>query len=221
MKSEPEKKQSLAREAHRLLEEKFVTLELVPGSRWSEEALMNLLDIGRTPVREALQRLNNDHLIDVVPRQGIVISEIDVHVQMQALEVRRGLEMLTCSLATLRASKADRARLIEVAEQMEAVSGHEVRNYLTTLFDVNRMIAQLSGNQFAQRAISPLHTLSRRFYFRYHRQLDNLEIVGYLHARRARAVAAGFEKAALDATNDLMAMVEDYTRRIMMGEIVD
>lgn len=181
---------------------------------------MNLIQIGRTPVREALQRLNNDHLVEIVPRQGIVISQIDVNVQMQALEVRHGLETLICSLATLRASNADRAKLTAAAERMESVSGQEVREYLTELSDINGMIAQLSGNQFAQRAISPLHTMSRRFYFKYHLQLDNLYIVGHLHAKRARAVAAGFEKAALDATNDLMVTVEDYTKRIMMGEIV-
>src|SRR4051794_13307224 len=72
----------LADIAHSKLEELIVTLELSPGSLWSEVMLSERIGIGRTPVREAVQRLAWERLVTIIRRHGIKISEIDVHEQM-------------------------------------------------------------------------------------------------------------------------------------------
>jgi DNA-binding GntR family transcriptional regulator len=68
----------LSDQARARLEEMIVSLELPPGSVWSEADLSAKLGIGRTPVREALQRLEGDHLVRILQRHGAQITEINV-----------------------------------------------------------------------------------------------------------------------------------------------
>ena len=67
---------SLAEKAYALLEEKLVTLQLVPGSLVSEGDLIEMTRIGRTPVREAIQRLAQQELFEVIPRKGLLVAEV-------------------------------------------------------------------------------------------------------------------------------------------------
>jgi DNA-binding GntR family transcriptional regulator len=94
----------LADIAHSKLEELIVTLELSPGSLWSESMLSDRIRIGRTPVREAVQRLAWERLVTIIRRHGIQISDIDPHEQMLVLELRREFEPLVASLAARRAT---------------------------------------------------------------------------------------------------------------------
>ena len=86
--------ESLADAAYQLIEEKIVTLELAPGSRVTERALCELTNFGRTPVREALLRLAQGFLIEILPRNGVRIAPMDYEVVLMTLEVRRRVERL-------------------------------------------------------------------------------------------------------------------------------
>src|SRR3990170_3225564 len=86
--------QTLTEQAYYRLEEMIVTLELAPGAILSEQALSSELGIGRTPVREALQRLSREGLVVVLPRKAIIVTETDPKRQLLVLEVRRELERL-------------------------------------------------------------------------------------------------------------------------------
>src|SRR3990170_2635696 len=78
---------ALADQARAQLEELIVKLDLPPGSVWSEAQLSQRLGIGRTPVREALQRLQAEHLVKIVPRFGAQVTEINVMQQLLLLEL--------------------------------------------------------------------------------------------------------------------------------------
>lgn len=211
--------ESHAETAHRKLEELIVTLELPPGSKWSEEGLGELISIGRTPVREAVKRLQNDSLLRIVPKHGVMIADIDLQQQLLVTELRRELEVFITLRATKRASVEDRAKLSDMADVMETAGIADVRSYLRHLFDVNRTVARLAGNPFAEKAISPLLALSRRFYFKFYPELRNLEIVGKLHAARARAISRESETDALQAVGDLMDVIEDYTHNLFYKSV--
>ena len=211
--------ESHAETAHRKLEELIVTLELPPGSKWSEEGLGELISIGRTPVREAVKRLQNDSLLRIVPKHGVMIAEIDLQQQLLVTELRRELEVFITLRATKRASVEDRAKLGDMANVMETAGIADVRSYLRHLFDVNRTVARLAGNPFAEKAISPLLALSRRFYFKFYPELRNLETVGRLHAARARAISRESEKDALQAVGDLMDVIEEYTHNLFYKSV--
>src|SRR5258708_9067329 len=88
------RRQSLTELAYAHLEELIVTLKLAPGRVVSEGELSVLTGIGRTPIREALQRLARERLVSILPRRGIIVTEINVGSQLKLLEVRRELERL-------------------------------------------------------------------------------------------------------------------------------
>src|SRR5258706_16306297 len=83
---------SLTDRAYSKLEELIVTLQLAPGEIVSEAALSRQLRIGRTPIREALHRLARERLVNILPRRGLTVSEINLGAQLRLLEVRPGSE---------------------------------------------------------------------------------------------------------------------------------
>lgn len=206
---------SLATAAHEALEELIVTLELPPGSLWSEEALSERIGIGRTPVREAIKRLQANDLLHILPRQGLMIAEIDLHEQIRIVEFRRVLELFVSVRAARRALGNERASFNGMAEAIEvSAASKDVLAYLRRVFTVNAAVAHSARNPLAARTIASVHALSRRFYFKYSGDLNNLHQVAGLHAARARAIAGGDEHAAEHAAAALMDVVETYTRDI-------
>ena len=100
---------SLAEQAYQHLEHDLVTLDLAPGAVVSEGLLIERVGLGRTPVREAIQRLAHQDLIRVMPRKGLMIVPIEQADLLQVLEVRKGLERLIVRLAALMACSSTSA----------------------------------------------------------------------------------------------------------------
>ena len=86
--------ETLTEQAYNRLEEMIVTLRFAPGAVLSEQALATEIGIGRTPVREALQRLAREGLVLVLPRKAIIVTDTDPRRQLLVLEVRREIERL-------------------------------------------------------------------------------------------------------------------------------
>lgn len=204
---------SLTDRAYLALEERIVTLALSPGEVLSESALSKLLDIGRTPVREALQRLAREGLVTVLPRRGILVSEFNVSSQLRMLEVRREIERLMASAAAVRASAPERARVARVAGGMrEAVVRDDDIAFMRLDQEFNTMVAGACRNEFAAKAIALMAGLSRRFWFMHHQHVRDLPQAAECHACVADAIAAGDGKAAAAASDELMEYVEGITR---------
>lgn len=205
--------------ARRELEERFITLKLPPGSQWTEASLSDLLQIGRTPVREAVARMALDGLVTVVKRAGIVITQVSIEDQLKVLEARRVLERLVSSCAALRANEAERRALQKMADNIEA-AGHrnDVHDYLHQHFVIKRYVASAARNIFAERSLRPLHSLSQRFYFVYHREFDNLPQVGLAHAVLTRAIAAGDGKLAAKRCDEVSDIAERFTRDLLSAK---
>jgi DNA-binding GntR family transcriptional regulator len=213
---EPAAKGSLSDQAFATLEEMIVTLKLPPGSLWSEAMLSETLGIGRTPVREALQRLAEYHLVVVLRRHGIRIAEVDEQGQLLVLEARRELERLIAGRAARRGSAADKQTLSAMAQALlKAGNAGDIVELLRQYFVAKAFMARCAGNRFAEQAIAPLYTLSRRFYFMHHEELANLREVARLHAELLRAVATGDEKAAAAACDRHIDYAEAFAKKII------
>lgn len=208
----------LADLAHGKLEELIVTLELPPGSMWSEIALSDLIKIGRTPVREALQRLARERLVTITPRHGIQISNIDVHEQMLVLEMRRELEPLVATRAARRATVDERRYIAKLADSfLEAGATDDIIKYLRVHFESKRFIENCARNPFVANAFGPLNALTRRFYFTYQRGAKDVGKAASLHAAILKAIASGDEVAAEKAANAMVEYAEFYTRAVIIG----
>lgn len=121
---------SLGRQAYYLLRDQIVTLRLPPGRLVNERELMAETGFGRTPIREALQRLADDGLVEVYPRRGIYVGPIDVGDLGAISEIRVELEGLVARLAAERASEEDRARLRSLIGELEVASGEQDERHL-------------------------------------------------------------------------------------------
>jgi DNA-binding GntR family transcriptional regulator len=192
----------------------IVALELPPGSVWSEAQLSAMLDIGRTPVREALQRLESEHLVTIVTRHGAQVTEINVMQQLLLLELRRALEQLIAVGAARRATAQERTTLLEMAEELEktVAANSDVLKFLRYHYEIKTFMATCARNPFVARAIAPCYAMSRRFYYLHYRQDPDLAVAARFHAEVVRAVALGDEAMASAASEKLMDYIVEFTR---------
>jgi DNA-binding GntR family transcriptional regulator len=209
----PAPPQSLTELAYSQLEEMIVTLKLAPGAAVSEAELSQRLGIGRTPIREALQRLAREKLVNILPRRGVVVSEINVKSQLRLLEVRRELERLIARSAARRATDDERERFRELARTFEkSAKVNDDLTFMRTDREFNDLCIASTRNEFAAGAMSLMHSLSRRFWYIHYKQAADMPLTAKLHADIARAIADGDEARAAKATDRLIDAIEKFTR---------
>lgn len=206
--------QTLTELAYAALEERIVTLRLKPGEFLSEHALAEQLDLGRTPIREALQRLAREGLVAVLPRRGILVTESGADQQLLVLEVRRELERLLSRTGAERASPAQRQRFREIADGMDAAAeANDDLSFMRLDRELNRLLTEAAHNDFAAGAMRLINGHSRRFWYQHYRQAADLPLCARLHAEQGRAIAAGRPEAAAAATDRLIDYTETFTRQ--------
>jgi DNA-binding GntR family transcriptional regulator len=211
---EPDDDVTMTERAYRQIEELIVTLQLPPGMVLSEQMLAQRLDIGRTPIREALQRLARDGLVLILPRRGILVSEINVRTQLRLLEVRRELERLLARLAAERATPAERAEFDEIAAGMLAASeAADDMAFVRLDLQFNNLVSQAARNEFATRSMALMHGLSRRFWYQHYKEVADLPLAAKLHAEVAQAIARRDTAAAAAASDRLIDYIQDFARK--------
>lgn len=208
-----ETRQSLTDRAYSELEELIVTLELKPGAVLSEQALVERLKIGRTPVREALQRLAREGLVTIRPRKGVVVADIDITSHLKMLEVRRELERLMARKAAERGSTEQRAAFAKLAQDMhDTVSRSDDLAFIRLDAEFNALINETAGNEFASKSIALMAGLSRRFWYLYSQRAPGLTTMAKRHIAVAKAIAAADADAAANASDALLDYVESISR---------
>jgi DNA-binding GntR family transcriptional regulator len=213
--------QSLTDLAYGHLEEMIVTLKLPPGAAVSEAELSQRLGIGRTPIREALQRLAREHLVVILPRRGIMVSQINVKSQLRLLEVRREVERLITRSAARRATPEERARFRELARLFEkSAKINDDVTFMRTDREFNELCLSATRNEFATGAMRLMHSLSRRFWYIHYKQAADMPLTAKLHADIARAIADEDGPAAAKATDRLLDVIEKFTRDTVNTDVV-
>jgi DNA-binding GntR family transcriptional regulator len=204
---------TLTDQAYRQIEERIVTLRLKPSEVLSEQSLSTSLKIGRTPIREALQRLALEGLVRVLPRKGILVSDINPREQLLVLEVRRELERLLSRAGAERATRDEREVLSEIARAMDrAGKANDDIAFMRLDRDLNQLMIETAHNDYAARAMKLLQGLSRRFWYMHYREAADLPLCARLHAEQARAIAKGDPARAAKASDNLLDYVENFTR---------
>lgn len=204
---------SQSRKAYHMIEEMIVRQELPPGSIISKQLLSTKLGIGLTPIREALQLLEREGLVGIVPRRGVIVTEISAARQLELLEVRRELERLVARCAARRASAALRERMTLVAAEIEAAAKAGDGWWFTrTAWDFHGLPVAAAANAYLTKTLRLLHGQSRRYWFAYYETHANLSDAATAHADRLRAIASGDEEEAARATDRLMDYLEAFVR---------
>lgn len=206
---------SMTDEAYRRLEELIVTLELAPGLMISENQLAEKLSLGRTPVREAVQRLAAEGLVEIMPRRGLRIAPIDLRKQVRLLETRRVLESLVARSAATRASTAQRQKLLAISQAFLDQGSTHYPTFLQLDLAFNAAVAEACDNEFAVAALEGLHGLSRRFWHYYSGHDEDLPSVARIHADIARAISTGDTAAVETSVRSHMDYIQSFTSSIL------
>lgn len=202
--------------AYRALEKMIVTLELAPGSVTTERALIEILSLGRTPVREAIQRLAWEGLVSVRPRAGLEIAPLHASDWLRVLDARRGVEIILARSAARFATGDMVARFQATALAMhDAVLANDVMGYLEADQSLDEAMALAADNQFAARLVAPLQTHSRRFWFRFQSGTGLAETAGN-HVALIRAILNRDEDAAATEADRLMALLRLHAQAAAM-----
>lgn len=159
------------------LRKKIITMELSPGAMVSEAYLGQLLNCGRTPLREAIQRLSQEYLLKSVPRRGVAIAGLSVVDLVDLIEALVLVEGFSARLATERISDTELVTLEQLVVKAEEASREgDISTVAELDYEFHYVIAQATGNRYLADTIDRLHRLVTRF--------------GYVAWRRERSAAA-------------------------------
>lgn len=193
--------------AYRRLEQMIVMLELTPGSHTTEAELQLKVGVGRTPVREAIQRLAWEGLLEIRPRAGIAVAALDGDDWLRTIEIRRQVE-LVLARAAARAISTDAKHTLENALDLmgQAVDAGDLAAYAAAdkLYDIG--MAEASANCHLVRAAIPLQTHTRRFWIHFHGKAEIRQALDR-HVALAKAVIDRDPGRAVREARHLMSYV--------------
>jgi DNA-binding GntR family transcriptional regulator len=154
---------SLADRAYLQLREEIIRIELPPGTLLREDEVTRRLGVGRTPVREAIQRLQRDGFAVILPRRGTLVSEINITDLAAIYEVRNHLESWASRLAAERATEPDRREAQRLIGELEALTAHDGYEPLLALDRrIHRFVYRCTQNPFLVDTLDRYHNLALR-----------------------------------------------------------
>ena len=193
----------LADRAYRELRDRLVTLRIQPGSPIDEDVIGRELQMGRTPVREAIKRLALENLVTVFPRRGTFASEINITDLAHISDVRGQLEGHAAYRAAERITEGQRAELATLLVELEASRGtDDVESLMALDARVHRFIYHCAANPFLEETLTRYFNLSLRIWYlvidrlphlfaRVHEHQDVLDAIAAGEAASARQILAG------------------------------
>ncbi len=144
----------------------ILTLELEPGQVVSESALMKRYGWGRTPLREAFQRLAEQSLVQIIPRQGLIITPLSVFDFVAMMDAMAMVIGPAAALACQRLDNTELEHLEKIVAQSEIAA--EQRDFVTVAeqdYEFHRTLAEATGNRYLRDYLLRLHQCATRFNF--------------------------------------------------------
>jgi len=161
----PEAARSQGEEAYLRIRERIVSLEMPPGSVVNEARLRAELSIGRTPIREALQRLAHENLVRSVPHRGTFVTDVNITDLARITEVRVVLEGCAAHLAAERLGAADRAAISELLDVLQAGRVTDQRDLMKLDQEIHRRIYRAARNSLLEGTLERYFNLSLRLWY--------------------------------------------------------
>ena len=155
---------SLTEQAYAVLRDRLVMLEIKPGEPINEDRLRTELGVGRTPIREALKRLEQERLVVAFPRRGTFATDVNISDLSHISEVRRTLEPLAAAGAAERATSEDRARLTALRSRLDTTPTGDNTELLRADVGVHRAIYGCVHNPFLEDTLISYDNLATRIW---------------------------------------------------------
>ncbi len=142
--------------------------ELKPGERLMEIHLANRLGVSRTPIREAIRKLELEGLVVVIPRRGAEVAEITEKSMSDVLEVRRAMDVLCVELACERINEEELDNLKKACEAFEqAVTSQNVKKIAQADVELHEIILHATGNMRLSQLVNNLSEQMYRYRYEY------------------------------------------------------
>jgi DNA-binding GntR family transcriptional regulator len=209
-------RQLLADRAYVELRDRIVTLRIAPGAPIDEDALGAELQMGRTPVREAIKRLALENLVTVFPRRGTFASEINITDLAHISDVRAQLEGHAAYRAAERITSAQRDELMDLLKELAHREGTQDLPTLMGLdARVHRFIFRCAGNPFMEETLARYLNLSLRIWHLVIDRLPHLSAHVHEHEAVLRAIEMGDPVGARDTLAEHIATFEREIRAVL------
>ena len=215
---------SLSEQAYEQIRHKIVTLVLAPNAVVDEALLQKELGLGRTPIREALKRLELERLITIIPRRGIFVTPINFTDLQRLYEVRVSLECLATELATQRGSAVHWQEMARVLSQVNSPDNISPEQLITIDDQCHRIIYRAADNQFLEQTLMALYPLSLRMWNMALAKLGDKKenVVKYEHIVEHEHIMVALQKGDTQEATNLMrrhiVAYQQYIENIILGK---
>ncbi|TDW29451.1 GntR family transcriptional regulator [Cryobacterium psychrophilum] len=164
--SSTQRSESLAEYAYNELRDRLIVLAIAPGSPINDDQMGKELGVGRTPVREALKRLEVDHLVNVYPRRGTFAATVDITDLAEISEIRARLEPLAAGRAARLSNAGTRAELESLASTLESLQPGDPsqRDVMRYDIQVHRSIYRAAGSRHLEDTLVRYDNLATRIW---------------------------------------------------------
>ena len=207
---------TLAERSYRAMRDRLIMLDIAPGAPLQEALLAEDLGVGRTPLREAMKRLEIDHLVATYPRRGTFATPVDITELAAVSEVRVTLEPLAAGLAAERARGEVREALRAAREGIEDLSAQTPwREVMAQDLAVHRLLYGAAGNHHLKESLIRLDKLATRIWCVV---VDRLpDVVGHIreHASLLYAVLEGDAERAASLSVDHIRHFDAAIREVL------
>jgi len=198
---------SLAEKAYQLLVRKITHLELRPGSVLAEKWVMAELGIGRTPVREALQRLSAEGLVSHMPNRGMLVTDISASNVQHIYEFRSVIDVFMARLAATRATKSNISELTELAKKMvQATDADDLDLFIRRDQQFYETMAQASQNIYVEEAVPRIFNLHLRLWLFISNKVGDWRDTMAVHEEMTQGIVNAFRARTPDDAELTMKM---------------
>lgn len=205
---------TLAERAYRDIRDRLVMLEIPPGAPVNEDLLAQSVGFGRTPVREALKRLQHERLIVAFPRRGTFATEVNITDLAHISEVRRRLEPMAAACAADRATPADRSALDALLGRLESedTPGQDADTLMRLDLRVHRAVYTATHNPYLEDTLVRYDNLATRIWCLFVNRVPGM--AGHVgeHGPLLRAVLDGDADKAAELARDHVVGFERAVR---------
>ena len=206
---------SLAEQAYSSIRRLIVTAELAPGSVLSEAELQDSLGLGRTPIREALRTLANDHLVDVYPRRGMFVAGVDVRDLRALSEVRAVLEPFAAGIAAERRDDSDVAAIDQLLAEIREHKNVDIRTLIDLDERIHHRVYAATHNSFLISDLNRYYTHALRIWFLALDNVGNLTEAVAEHAELLTAIRDSNARLAVKIMTRHINDFEDEMRKAL------
>lgn len=207
---------SLSQQAYDAIKRKIVTLQLPPGAVIDETALQDELELGRTPIREALKRLSLEKLVTIVPRRGMFVTDIGITDLQRLYEVRIDLEALAARLAARRGRPEHWRRMAAVLADVSPETSHDA---LITIDEAcHQIMYEAADNEFLADTLNTLYALSLRLWYFALADIGAMYDTVLEHKTILEALQAGDGDTAGSLLGDHINTFQEEIQAAMVGD---